>query len=289
MHEEEPLRGGRASSREDAERLLGYAKEMNCNFVRLAHYPHNENIIRVAEEWGLMLWCEQPLYWGIDWSNDRVLEKAKRMFDEQIARDGNRAAVVIWSICNETGKSAPRNRFLENVASHVRSLDSTRLISAALQPDNHHTADKDPVLYFTDPLGEHLDVAAFNQYVGWYNGLPDRCEEKSFEIKYDKPLIVSEFGGGALKGLHGDKETRWTEEYQEWLFQETIPMLEKIPQLSGTAPWVLLDFKSPLRQLPDIQDGWNRKGLVSERGEYKKAFYVMQDWYERIRKNGGVK
>lgn len=281
LHEEESLRAGRAWSRKDAEKLLGYARDMNCNFVRLAHYPHNENLIRLADEWGIMLWCEQPLYWGIDWKNDWVLNKAKRMFDEQIARDQNRASVIIWSICNETGISDSRNKFLAAVASHVRSQDDTRLISAALKPDNDHTSDRDPVLFFSDPLGQHLDVVAFNEYVGWYNGLPDRCKEKTFKVNYDKPLIVSEFGGGALQGYHGDKETRWTEEYQEWLFQESIPMLEKIPQLRGTAPWVLVDFRSPLRMLPDIQDGWNRKGLVSERGDRKKAFYIMRDWYGR--------
>lgn len=280
LHEEEPTRGGRAWSMADAEKLLGYAQEMNCNFVRLAHYPHNENIVRLADKLGLMLWCEQPLYWGIDWKNRTVLQKAKRMFGEQIARDGNRAAVIIWSICNETGRNDDRNRFLTAVADHVRSLDDTRLLSAALKPDNDHTSGSDRVLRFSDPLGEQLDVIAFNEYVGWYNGLPDRCREKRFEIKFNKPLIVSEFGGGALAGNHADRETRWSEEFQEWLYEETIPMLETIPQLRGTSPWILVDFRSPLRQLPAIQDGWNRKGLISERGERKKAFYVMKDWYE---------
>ncbi|MEY4386442.1 MAG: hypothetical protein RLY20_1725, partial [Verrucomicrobiota bacterium] len=281
LHEEEASRGGRAWSRADAEKLLGFARDMNCNFVRLAHYPHNENIIRVADEWGIMLWCEQPLYWGIDWKNDAVRTKAKRLFDEQIARDGNRASIIIWSICNETGISEPRNRFLADVAEHVRSRDDTRLLSAALKPDNDSTSDKDQILSFTDPLGKHLDVVAFNEYVGWYNGLPDRCREKTFDVHYDKPLIVSEFGGDALQGLHGNRESRWSEEYQAWLFKESIPMLEKIPQLRGTAPWILVDFRSPLRMLPGIQDGWNRKGLISERGERKQAFYIMRDWYAK--------
>ena len=281
LHEEEAAGGRRAWSREDAQKLLGFAKEMNCNFIRLAHYPHNENIIRLADEMGIMLWCEEPLYWGIDWKNDAVLAKAKRMFDEQIARDGNRASVIIWSICNETWITEPRNRFLADLAAHVRSQDDTRLLSAALKPDNDSTSGEDALVKFSDPLGQQLDVVAFNEYVGWYNGLPDRCAEKNFQVNYDKPLIVSEFGGDALAGLHGDRNTRWTEEYQEWLFQESIPMLAKIPQLRGTAPWILVDFRSPLRQLPGIQDGWNRKGLISERGERKKAFYVMQEWYRQ--------
>ena len=254
---------------------------MNCNFIRLAHYPHNENIVRLADRLGLMLWCEEPLYWGIDWKNDAVLAKAERMFDEQILRDANRASVIIWSICNETWSTDARNKFLSELTSHVRALDDTRLISAALKPDNDTTSGEDAILKFSDPLGKLLDVVAFNEYVGWYNGLPDKCAEKTFQVEFDKPLVVSEFGGDALAGFHADRDTRWSEEYQDWLFQESIPMLEKIPQLRGTSPWVLVDFRSPLRQLPGIQDGWNRKGLVSERGERKKAFYIMKNWYEK--------
>ena len=281
MHEEAVSAARRAWSPEDAEKVLQYAKDMNCNFIRLAHYPHNENIVRLADRLGLMLWCEEPLYWGIDWKNDAVLAKAERMFDEQILRDANRASVIIWSICNETWSTDARNKFLSELTSHVRALDDTRLISAALKPDNDTTSGEDAILKFSDPLGKLLDVVAFNEYVGWYNGLPDKCAEKTFQVEFDKPLVVSEFGGDALAGFHADRDTRWSEEYQDWLFQESIPMLEKIPQLRGTSPWVLVDFRSPLRQLPGIQDGWNRKGLVSERGERKKAFYIMKNWYEK--------
>jgi len=49
IHEEAPVRSGRAYSKKDAQTLLGWAKELGCNFVRLAHYPHNENMIRQAE------------------------------------------------------------------------------------------------------------------------------------------------------------------------------------------------------------------------------------------------
>ena len=51
MHEEFPGEG-RAYSRAHAEYMLGQAKTMNCNFVRLAHYPHNEHMLRVADSLG---------------------------------------------------------------------------------------------------------------------------------------------------------------------------------------------------------------------------------------------
>ena len=56
-------------------------------------------------------------------------------------------------------------------------------------------------------------------------------------------------------------------------------MLQKIPQWRGTTPWILVDFRSPRRPLPAIQDGWNRKGLIGENGTKKKAFYVLRDFY----------
>jgi len=67
IHEEAPFRGGRAYSKEDATTLLGWAKELGCNFVRLAHYPHNESMVRQADKLGLMVWSEIPVYWTILW------------------------------------------------------------------------------------------------------------------------------------------------------------------------------------------------------------------------------
>ena len=287
LHDENGLRGGRAWSREDAQQALGWAKEMNCNFIRLAHYPHNENIVRLADEMGIMLWGELPLYWGIDWWNDNVKRKAKHQFNELVMRDGNRAAVIIWSICNETGINDKRTAFLAEIAEHVRWLDDTRMISAALKPDSprpHKTASGEMLNRFTDPLGQYLDVVAFNDYLGWYDGLPSECAKTRFEIKYDKPLVISEFGAGCKQGFHGDRLTRWSEEYQEWYYEEATKMFDRIPQLRGTSPWILVDFRSPLRHLPGIQDGWNRKGLVSDQGEKKKAFYVMKRFYEEKQK-----
>ena len=49
-----------------------------------------------------------------------------------------------------------------------------------------------------------------------------------------------------------------------------------------TPNWILNDFQSPRRPLPGIQDGWNRKGLVSDRGEKKLAFGVLQKFYEAV-------
>jgi hypothetical protein len=64
-------------------------------------------------------------------------------------------------------------------------------------------------------------------------------------------------------------------------------MLAKIPQFRGLSPWILMDFRSPMRQLPGVQDGYNRKGLISNHGEKKEAFFVLQRTYKDWASHGG--
>ena len=275
IHEEKTNGGGRANSIEDARTLLGMAKELGCNYVRLAHYPHNENMVREAERQGILVWSEIPCYWTIDWTNPKTFENAQQQLTDMIARDHNRANVIIWSIANETPHSAQRDDFLSRLAKHARSLDDTRLISMAMEV----TEASNYVNRLHDNMNKYVDVVSFNQYIGWYRDVNDAPKMK-WEIPYNKPVIVSEFGGGAKYGYHGDKNQRWTEEFQENLYIENTAMLDKIDGLAGTTPWILKDFRSPRRVLPDVQDYYNRKGLFSDKGEKKKAFYVLKKWYE---------
>ena len=275
IHNEKPNGGGRACTTEDARTLLTWAKDLNCNFVRLAHYPHHEQMVREAERMGILVWSEIPVYWTIAWKNPRTLENARRQLTDMILRDQNRANVIIWSIANETPHSPERDQFLGTLAKYARSLDNTRLISMAMEvtsASNYHNR-------LQDNMHEYVDVVSFNQYIGWYRDVND-APKMTWEVPYEKPVIVSEFGGGARYGLHGPKNQRWTEEFQENLYQQNVAMLDKIEGLAGTTPWVLKDFRSPRRVLDGIQDYYNRKGLYSDKGEKKLAFYVLKEWYE---------
>ena len=275
IHEEAPNGGGRANGTETAHTLLTWAKDLGCNYVRLAHYPHNEYMIREAERMGILVWSEIPVYWTIAWKNEQTFANAKRQLTDMILRDQNRANIIIWSIANETPHSAERDQFLGNLAKYARTLDDTRLISMAMEV----TSASNYVNRLQDNMHEYVDVVSFNQYIGWYRDVNDAPKMK-WEIPYDKPVIISEFGGGAKAGLHGEKNQRWTEDFQENLYIQNLAMLDKIEGLAGTTPWVLKDFRSPRRVLDGIQDYYNRKGLYSDRGEKKKAFYVLKKWYE---------
>lgn len=280
IHEENPLRGGRAHSQADALQALRWAKELGCNYVRLAHYPHNEHMLRLADQMGLLVWEEIPVYWTVDFSSAAALKSAKQQLGEVIQRDKNRAAVIIWSVANETPPSGPRNRVLSSLIQHSRTLDNTRLLSAALE--RHEQPGEALTQVLDDRIGEQLDIVAFNQYIGWYGGTPDDAPKAKWIIPFNKPVVMSEFGGDALQGLHGSRDERWSEEYQEYLYQQTLLMVEKIPNIRGVSPWILADFRSPRRMLPGIQDGWNRKGLISNQGIKKKAFFTLREFYQRM-------
>jgi beta-glucuronidase len=280
IHEESPMRGGRAFSEEDARLLLGWAKELGCNFVRLAHYPHNEHMLRVADEMGIMVWSEIPVYWTIEWDNAETFANARNQLGESITRDKNRAAVILWSVANETPAEEARNKFLKGLVDYARTLDPTRLLTAA---NERHYADATTQVV-DDPLGEYLDVLGCNEYVGWYDGPPEKADRLVWKVAQNKPLVISEFGGDAVFGLHGDKGRRWTEEYQKDLYEHQLAMLRRIPALRGISPWILADFRSPRRPLPHVQDFYNRKGLISNRGERKQAFYVLQNFYRELSK-----
>ena len=279
MHEEPVGRSGRAHGEGDARALLGLAKELGCNFVRLAHYPHDESMVRTADRLGLMVWSEVPVYQGIDFKNPQTLAKATQQIMEMIGRDRNRASIILWSVSNETPKGAERNAFLQQLIRTTRTLDPTRLITTATNQTNSTESHKK---VFDDPIIADLDVFGVNEYIGWYEGVPADLDITAWTTPYNKPMIVSEFGGEAKYGFHGSVSQRWTEENQEDVYQHQIAALRKIPFLRGTSPWILKDFRSPHRNLPVLQDGFNRKGLVSEKGEKKKAFYVLQKFYREL-------
>lgn len=275
MHAEAPYRTGRANTDKDAETLLGWAKELGANFVRLAHYPHDETMLRAADRMGLLVWSENPVYWAIQWDNPKVLAKAEQQLDEEIGTSRNHAAIILWSMANETPNNPTRTQFIETLATRARELDSTRLITAALL-----VRAEGQTKIIDDPLGKALDVIGFNEYIGWYEQNPESADVTEWRVDYQKPLIVSEFGGDAKAGLHGTDNDRWTEEYQANIFRHQLGMLNRIPQLRGMSPWILMDFRSPNRPLPGIQDEFNRKGLISDQGQKKKAFFILQKAYK---------
>lgn len=311
VHEEKLDGSDRMATREDAEQTLEAIAALNANYARLTHYPHNRHMARVADEIGLLLWAEVPVYWDVDFNNPGVLSKASRSLTDLIQRDGNRASVIIWSVGNETPPGEARNRFLLSLFERVRSEDDTRLISAAAMAENDALqryagmlaaqlkgAALEPVLdvAITDPLEDVFDVISYNEYMGWYDAalLAEMLQAEQRELREaslgviprirlraasGKPLILSEFGAGAVRGREGGPLDVWTEAYQAKVYRAQLLMVEQSPEVSGISPWVFKDFRSPRRPLTGIQDYYNRKGILDERGQPKSAYQVLKKFY----------
>ena len=280
IHDEMPNGGGRIHKLEDILMLLDWVSDLGCNFVRLAHYPHNEYMVKEAEKKGLLIWEEIPVYWTISWDNIDTFNNAKRQLTDLIYRDINRASVIVWSIANETPPSESRDNFLSKLAIHAKSIDNTRLISMAMEVTS---SSENYTNILNDNMNEFVDILSINEYIGWYRDIYT-IDKMKWIIPYNKPIIISEFGGGAKYGYHGGNYTRWTEEFQENLYKHNLNMINQIDGLIGLTPWILKDFRSPRRVLNDIQDYYNRKGVVSDTGDKKLAFYVLKQFYEKKKK-----
>ena len=275
VHAEAPLRGGRVDNDQDVATLFTYLKELNVNFARLCHYPHDERMTRAGDRDGIMIWSEIPNWQRISFDKPAVYAKDVTMLNEMIRRDRNKASVILWSVSNETPNNPTRTKFLTDLVNEARKLDATRPITSAL--NSAHIVGETATL--NDPLTDSLDVVGVNEYIGWYTGAPRIADTMQWMLP-KKPILMSEFGAEAKGGNHGPDSQRWTEEEQADVYKHQFVMLAKIPQLRGMTPWVLMDFRSTTRNIPKLQDGYNRKGLISEDGKKKQAFFLLQQVYK---------
>ena len=270
-HEDSVFNGKNVTEAEIRENYR-LAKDMNCNYMRLAHYPHSELAAQIADEMGIMLWEEVPVYWAIEFENEAVYLNAENQLKELVKRDQNRASVIIWSVGNENADTDARLKFMSRLAKTAKEIDPTRPVSAACLYDG-------AALLINDRLIEYIDIIGINEYFGWYNpefqDLP-RLFENS---KPTKPVVICEFGADARAFHRGSKDELMTEDNQLYVYQRQIEVLRQISYVKGISPWILFDFRCP-RRLHSLQNYYNLKGLLSADKKHKKlAFYAMKDFY----------
>ena len=280
IHEENPYKAARAYSKDDAILLLNSAIELGCNLVRLAHYPHNENMVKEAEKMGLMVWSELPVYQHIEFADSSLPSKMELMLKEMVRRDKNRCGIIIWSLSNETYSSTlNRDNALVELTKKCKFFDSARLITHVM--NTHSYANN--TFNVGDTLYKYSDLISINEYIGWYIPWQGKPSDTKWKLVCpDKPVFISEFGGEALYGSNygpTDEAAYWTEEYQEKIYSDQVEMFNTIPNLCGVCPWLLFDYQSLGRMHPVYQKGYNRKGLLSEKGDKKKAWYIMKRYY----------
>ena len=269
---EDSVDNGRALTEEEMTETILLAKKLGCNFMRLAHYPHSEKMARFADEMGILLWEEVPVYWAIRFESEQTYEDAQNQLRELMRRDFNRASVIIWSVGNENADTDLRLAFMSRLAKCAHKEGGNRLVSAACLVNSEKNI-------IEDRLADYLDVIGINEYCGWYTPDFEKLPNLLSGSHPNKPVIITEFGADALPGHHGTRMDKGTEECQAYVYERQLEELGKIDYVKGMTPWILYDFRCP-RRTSDLQNYYNRKGLCGEDKKYRKmAFEILRTFY----------
>jgi beta-glucuronidase len=263
---------GKTTNEDIIRQTIRDLKEMNGCYLRLAHYPHDARFAKIADEEGVLLWEEVPVYWAVAFDNPATYADAENQLAELVLRDRNRASVIIWSVGNENADTDSRFAFMSGLAKKAKALDPTRPVSAACLI-NH---DK---LRIEDRLADVLDIIGINEYLGWYDPDFSKLPKILANSAPGKPVVITEFGGDARTGQRGTADDLWTEDKQQALYEQQIAVIKQCSYIAGMTPWIFYDFRCP-RRLNRYQEHFNRKGLIDlDRVRHKGAFYVMQRFY----------
>ncbi len=273
-HEDDRERG-RVTDDRDIRRRFAHAKELGCNFMRLAHYPHHERAAEIADEVGLLLWEEIPVYWSIAFDNDGTFRDADNQLRELIIRDRNRASVIAWGVGNENADTDARLTFMRRLSETSRMLDPSRLVAAACLVNQR--ARK-----IEDRLAAHLDLVGINEYYGWYE--PDFADLAAIGANYDldRPLIITETGADAPAGRRSAEKALFSEDQMLACYEAQFETIALIDAIKGFCPWILYDFRTERRK-NSFQKGYNRKGLIdADKDTKKQAFHALQRFYREV-------
>ena len=271
VHEDD-FEAGKVTSEEDIRRRFTHARDLNCNFLRLAHYPHHELASKIADEMGFLLWEEIPVYWAIDFENPATYRDAQNQLIELVKRDRNRASVIIWSVGNENPDTDARLHFMKSLAETAKEYDPTRLTSAACLIN--HVRKK-----IEDRLSDHIDVIGINEYYGWYEENFEDLVEIGVNSAPEKPVVISETGADGDSSETGPKRGLFSVAYQTEVYDKQIATLRNLDYVKGISPWILYDFRVERRQ-NIFQQGRNKKGLIAGDKESKKeAFHKLSAFY----------
>ncbi len=277
VHEDD-MSLGRCTDESDIRGRFAHAKALGANFLRLAHYPHHELVARIADEAGLLLWAEIAVYWAIAFDNPDTYADAENQLRELVARDRNRASVILWGVGNENADTDARFRFMSRLAQTARAADPSRLVSAACLINR-------TTFRIEDRLAEALDVIGINEYFGWYEPDMGDLQRLLDNSSPGKPVLVSETGADALAGFRDKDGGMFSEDRQADFYRRQIAILKRCGYVQGIAAWLLYDFRSERRQTR-FQRGFNRKGLIAEdKRTEKAAFAALRDALAGWRRN----
>jgi beta-glucuronidase len=271
VHEED-RNVGKCSDEKDIRRRFAHLRDLGANIARASHYPHHELVAQIADEMGILLWEEIPVYWAIAFDHGPTYDNAHNQLVELIRRDANRASVIMWGVGNENADTDARLSFMRRLAETARAEDPSRLITAACLINRE-------TFQIEDRLAKSLDVIGLNEYFGWYEPGFEGLMQLLANSDPDRPVVISETGADAVAGRYGPDNQLFTEEYQARVLTQQTEIASRFEYVAGMFVWLLYDFRTDRRQTRH-QRGWNLKGLISaDKATRKLGFNALRDAY----------
>ncbi|TGZ41800.1 Beta-glucuronidase [Temnothorax longispinosus] len=252
---------------------------VGANAYRTSHYPYSDEVLDMADRLGFLVIDECP---SVDTENysPSLLSRHKDSLSELIRRDKNRPSVIMWSLANEPRTQLPQaEEYFKQIAHHTKAIDPTRPVTIALARGVQE-----------DKAGQFLDVISFNRYNAWYNnaGRMDMItgrvqgEAEAWHRKYNKPVLMSEYGADTMPGLHELPEYVWSEEYQKELFSRHFKAFDQLRRegfFIGEFIWNFADFRTAQTY---TRVGGNKKGIFTRDRQPKMAAHHVRRRYHAL-------
>jgi len=286
-------------------------KALGVNHLRPAHYPPDPGWLILCDRFGITITEEIPLYqagmgvinwlealllkpsekagWLQPWelkairqiTEPELVENALLTLAEMIERDRNHPSIIIWSIGNEnlTLFFNYARKTYQELYQLAKKLDPSRPVTFALLTSPYLS----PAFEQSADLAEIISV---NEYYGWYFGKisgAGRFFDRLHKKYPDKPIVVSEFGAGAVPGWRDPKaEKKFSEDYQARLLKETWEQILEREWIVGGMPWVFADFRCGWFGKEHPVPGMNLKGIVDYHRQKKLGYDQLKQIYQRI-------
>ncbi|KAE8360404.1 glycoside hydrolase superfamily [Aspergillus caelatus] len=264
---------------------------MGANSFRTSHYPYAEEVMEYADRQGIVVIDETPAVGlafsigaGAQTSNppatfspDRINNKTReahaQAIRELIHRDKNHPSVVMWSIANEPASNEDGAReYFAPLPKLARQLDSTRPVTFA---------NVGLATYKADRISDLFDVLCLNRYFGWYTQTAQLDEAEAaleeelrgWTEKYDKPIIMTEYGADTVAGLHSVMVTPWSEEFQVEMLDMYHRVFDRFEAMTGEHVWNFADFQTAIGV--SRVDG-NKKGVFTRDRRPKASAHLLR-------------
>ncbi len=262
---------------------LDLFKDLNCNFLRTCHYPNDQRLLDMCDERGIYVWEE---------SHSRQTPLDAPNFEAQIQTNTremvenhyNHPCILMWGSLNECEtRTEDGEEVHRRVLEQLKSLDTSRPVTYA------------GMWRKEDRCLPYADIISWNNYTGWYGGGPEDIRgdiddmlgwlDSNESGGKGKPVLISEFGAGAIPGCRNPQADLWSEEYQGIYFEEALNVFLQHPRISGAAIWQFCDVR--VSKEPNDSDYnsytpmgrprcMNNKGVVDEYRRPKMSYPVVK-------------